>query len=243
MKALFPIDITEEGIVICVNDEHPLKALFPIEVTEEGIVICVNAEHPLKAKSPNSVIKEGIDICVNDEHPSKALVPIVVIDDGINISVIGVCGWQHPKFDWDKYKLLLVPKVRGHISDKEEGSSKSIFVNLEHFSNAKGSMDITEDGIVIFSNDEQEEKEYFSKCNKFIIKYIKQFELLETDPEKAAKDFTDKIAIKQSGITKEYFESFIRVIDDVKDISLEKDERQDYLCQKNRNWIALEILL
>ena len=87
---------------------------------------------------------------------------IVVIDDGINISVIGVCGWQHPKFDWDKYKLLLVPKVRGHISDKEEGSSKSIFVNLEHFSNSKGSMDITEDGIVIFSNDEQEEKEYFS---------------------------------------------------------------------------------
>ena len=44
------------------------------------------------------------------------------------------------------------------------------------------------------------------------IKYIKQFELLETDPEKAAKDFTDKIAIKQSGITKDYFESFIRVI-------------------------------
>lgn len=32
------------------------------------------------------------------------------------------------------------------------------------------------------------------------IKYIRQFELLETDPEKAAKDFTDKIAIKQSGI-------------------------------------------
>lgn len=58
------------------------------------------------------------------------------------------------------------------------------------------------------------------------IKYIKQFELLETDPEKAAKDFTDKIAIKQSGITKEYFEFFIRIIDDVKDISLEKDAKQ-----------------
>lgn len=58
------------------------------------------------------------------------------------------------------------------------------------------------------------------------IKYIRQFELLETDPEKAAKDFTDKIAIKQSGITKEYFESFIRVVDDVKDISLDRDEKQ-----------------
>ena len=33
-----------EGIVICVNDEHPQKAKSPIEVTEEGIVICVNDE-------------------------------------------------------------------------------------------------------------------------------------------------------------------------------------------------------
>ena len=39
-----PIEVTEEGIVICVNDEHPLKAEFPIEVTEEEIVICVNDE-------------------------------------------------------------------------------------------------------------------------------------------------------------------------------------------------------
>ena len=38
-----------EGIVICVNDEHPLKASFPIEVTEDGIVICVSDEHSLKA--------------------------------------------------------------------------------------------------------------------------------------------------------------------------------------------------
>ena len=28
--------------MICFNDEHPEKAEFPIEVTEEGIVICVN---------------------------------------------------------------------------------------------------------------------------------------------------------------------------------------------------------
>lgn len=58
------------------------------------------------------------------------------------------------------------------------------------------------------------------------VKYIKQFELLETDPEKAAKKFADKIAVKQSGITKEYFEPFIRVLEDVKDISLEKDEKK-----------------
>ena len=38
----------EEGIVICVNDEHPEKALHPIEVIEEGIIIFVNDEHPEK---------------------------------------------------------------------------------------------------------------------------------------------------------------------------------------------------
>lgn len=69
------------------------------------------------------------------------------------------------------------------------------------------------------------------------IKYIRQFELLETDPEKAARDFTDKIASKQSGITKKYFEYFIRVVDDVKDISLERDEKQveDYLTSLQKH--------
>ena len=38
--------LIQDGIVICVNDEHSLKEESPIEVTEEGIVICVNDEHP-----------------------------------------------------------------------------------------------------------------------------------------------------------------------------------------------------
>ena len=40
----FPILVTEEGIVIWVNDKHSLKEFSPIEVTEEWIVICVNDE-------------------------------------------------------------------------------------------------------------------------------------------------------------------------------------------------------
>ena len=71
LKAFSPIEVTEEGIVICVNDEQPEKAKSPIEVTEEGIVICVNDEHPLKAPSPIEVTEEGIVIFVNDEHFSK----------------------------------------------------------------------------------------------------------------------------------------------------------------------------
>ena len=33
--------IYKEGIDICVDDEHPEKVECPIEVTNEGIVICL----------------------------------------------------------------------------------------------------------------------------------------------------------------------------------------------------------
>lgn len=33
------IEIEKKGIDICFNDEHSLKALFPIEITDEVIVI------------------------------------------------------------------------------------------------------------------------------------------------------------------------------------------------------------
>ena len=34
--------LTDEGISICTNDEHPLKACFPIDFTEGGNVIVFN---------------------------------------------------------------------------------------------------------------------------------------------------------------------------------------------------------
>ena len=46
-KALILIEVTEEGIVICSNVEHPSKALLPIHLIEEGIFIPFNDEHPL----------------------------------------------------------------------------------------------------------------------------------------------------------------------------------------------------
>ena len=54
------LELSEERIVIPVNDEHPKKK--PIEVTEEGIAICVNDEHPSKAYSPIEVTEDGIVI-------------------------------------------------------------------------------------------------------------------------------------------------------------------------------------
>lgn len=56
------------------------------------------------------------------------------------------------------------------------------------------------------------------------IKYIKQFELIEVDPEKSAKDFTDHIAAKRSSFAEEYFEAFRDAVDTVKNISLVDDE-------------------
>lgn len=57
------------------------------------------------------------------------------------------------------------------------------------------------------------------------IKYIKQFELIETDPEKAAKEFSDKIANKRNGLIQDYFEAFNHVVNDVKEISIRENEK------------------
>ena len=56
------------------------------------------------------------------------------------------------------------------------------------------------------------------------IKYIKQFALIETNPEQAAKDFTDQIAAKRSSFAEEYFAPFKEAVETVKDISLDNDE-------------------
>ena len=78
--------------MICLSNEHPENAQSPIEVTDDGIVICVNVEQslnilfkifrispaiindfiPLKTFFPIEVTEEGIVICDNDEHPEKA---------------------------------------------------------------------------------------------------------------------------------------------------------------------------
>lgn len=56
-------------------------------------------------------------------------------------------------------------------------------------------------------------------------KYIRQFELLETDPEKSAKEFTNKVAAKKTSITEEYFDEFANVVSDIKNISLDADDK------------------
>ena len=57
------------------------------------------------------------------------------------------------------------------------------------------------------------------------VKYIKQFDLIETKPEQAAKDFTDQIAAKRSSFAEDYFAPFKEAVDIVKNISLDRDEQ------------------
>lgn len=62
-------------------------------------------------------------------------------------------------------------------------------------------------------------------------KYIKQFSLLEIDPDKADREFESRLAAKQSSITDKYFDEFRDIVNQIKDISLMKDELQigDYV--------------
>lgn len=59
--------------------------------------------------------------------------------------------------------------------------------------------------------------------NNASIKYIKQFELIEPNPEKAAKEFTDHIAAKRSSFADDYFKPFQQAVDIAKEVSLEDD--------------------
>lgn len=76
LKMQIPITVTDDGIVICLSDEHPSKEYFPIEVTDDWIVICM-----ILIK----VINEGFSnsTSVNDLNLSKVFHSIVSIDDGI----------------------------------------------------------------------------------------------------------------------------------------------------------------
>ena len=106
MNEHFPIEITDEGITIFRNNEHPLnkndsifnksggidisvidlqssKALNPISFTESGTMILSADEHPLNARFPIDITFVGIIISLNDEQFLKELCPINITDSGM----------------------------------------------------------------------------------------------------------------------------------------------------------------
>lgn len=58
------------------------------------------------------------------------------------------------------------------------------------------------------------------------VKYIKQFSLIEMNPEQAAKDFTEQIATKRKSEADKYFEPFSLVVNEIKDVSLDDNENK-----------------
>jgi hypothetical protein len=86
LKRLFPICVTDEGIVIFVKPIHPWKALVARLITFEGINKFVKLVHSLNIKVPitefNKLVPSNFVIPV---HPWKALSPTYVTDDGIII--------------------------------------------------------------------------------------------------------------------------------------------------------------
>ena len=68
LKEFFPFATTELGIEILAKDVHFEKERLLINVTEEGIIISVNDEKPKNAKSPIFVIDRGIINFANFLH-------------------------------------------------------------------------------------------------------------------------------------------------------------------------------
>lgn len=67
-KNIFLPNKGNELIVNSDNEMHPLKALSPIEFTDEGIDILVNNWHSLNAHFPIEVTDERISITFNNLH-------------------------------------------------------------------------------------------------------------------------------------------------------------------------------
>ncbi len=157
--------------------------------------------------------------CLKDE---SALTPVYFSDfrakENIDMYPIRQTFFGIDEITIETIKKSMLDKSKVCLSETEGYKKFSILPDLE-----------ISTGLNVIIGERSSGKTYtLNQIYKYYdnIKYIRQFELLETDPERAARDFTDKIAIKQSGMAKEYFELFIKVVDDVKDISLEADEKQ-----------------
>ena len=140
----------------------------------------------------------------------------------------GIMPLRQTYFDIDEISISSVKKAllsKKHVTLSEE-EGNSLFNVLPELR--------VSTGLNVVIGERSSGKTYtLNEINKYQdnIKYIRQFELIEPDPEAAAKEFADKIKTKRSGIADEYLREFAMAVEDVRDISLETDERQieDYL--------------
>lgn len=125
-------------------------------------------------------------------------------------------------FDIDEISVQAIRKAlisRKHVSLTEKEGSKQFYI----LPNLKIST-----GLNVVIGERSSGKTYtLDEINKFHknIKYIKQFELIEPNPEQAAKEFADNIKQKRSSIADDYLKEFSSVVAEIKEIDIDTDEK------------------
>ncbi|NTU72576.1 phosphotransferase [Candidatus Roizmanbacteria bacterium] len=116
-------------------------------------------------------------------------------------------------------KIALADKTKLSLSDKD--GSELIQVTPSGITISSG--------LTVILGGRSSGKSYtldeISKYNDHV-KYIKQFDLIEIDPEKEAQAFNDRVGKRQRQYGDSYLEKFKDVVNDVRNISIDKDERR-----------------
>lgn len=79
LKALLPMEVTEDGILTEAREEQRSKAYAPIVVTELGMMTEESEEHPRKAESLIEGMSSGRATLRNEVNPWK-LQPSIKVD-------------------------------------------------------------------------------------------------------------------------------------------------------------------
>lgn len=156
-----------------------------------------------------------------------SLVPVLFSDYRPNYND-DIMPLRQTYFDIDEIsissvKKALLSKIHVTLTEEEGNSLFNVLPELR-----------VSTGLNVVIGERSSGKTYtLNEINKYQnnIKYIRQFELIEPDPEAAAKEFADRIKTKRSGIADDFLKEFALVVEDVRDVSIETDERQieDYL--------------
>lgn len=120
-------------------------------------------------------------------------------------------------------KAALLSKTRISLSEEEGNSLFYVLPNLKISTGLNVMIGSRSSGKTVTLNEINE-----ANNNS---KYIKQFSLIEQNEEKAAKEFTDKIATKSSSFAEDYLRHFKDAVSTVVSISIRNDEKmiEDYI--------------
>jgi hypothetical protein len=80
-NAMFPILVTEDGIIILVKPLQLMKAQYPIDVTKDGIVMLVKRLQAKNAAAPIDVTEDGITYVLAFFPTGYAIIVCIVLSN------------------------------------------------------------------------------------------------------------------------------------------------------------------